>query len=134
MTNALYDHGREGILDRTIDMTAATITVALIRGGSFTSTHEFLSDLTGAGGSVVASAVLASKTETSGVFGAANVTFPAVASGTACSALVIYNDTGTGSTSRLVAWIDTATGLPVTPNGGDITVAWDTGSNKIFKL
>lgn len=134
MANALYDHGREGILDRTIDMTASTITVALIRGGTFTPTHEFLSDLTGAGGSVVASAVLASKTETSGVFGAANVTFPAVAPGTACSALVIYNDTGTGSTSRLVAWIDTATGLPVTPNGGDITVSWDTGSNKIFKL
>jgi hypothetical protein len=25
-------------------------------------------------------------------------------------------------------------GLPVTPNGGNITVTWDTGTNKIFKL
>jgi hypothetical protein len=28
----------------------------------------------------------------------------------------------------------TGSGLPVTPNGGDITVAWDTGTNKIFRL
>jgi hypothetical protein len=47
---------------------------------------------------------------------------------------VIYKDTGTAATSPLIAYIDTATGLPVTPNGGDITVTWDNGSNKIFKL
>ncbi len=35
---------------------------------------------------------------------------------------------------RLIAYIDTATGMPVTPNGGDITIAWDNGANKIFKL
>jgi len=34
----------------------------------------------------------------------------------------------------LIAFIDTATNLPVTPNGGDIIVAWDNGANKIFKL
>ena len=26
------------------------------------------------------------------------------------------------------------TGLPVTPNGSDLTIVWDSGSNKIFKL
>ena len=35
---------------------------------------------------------------------------------------------------RVIAFIDTATGLPVTPNGGDITITWDNGANKIFKL
>ena len=34
-------------------------------------------------------------------------------------AIVIYVDTGTEATSPLVAFIDTATGLPITPNGGD---------------
>jgi hypothetical protein len=34
----------------------------------------------------------------------------------------------------LIAYIDTATGLPVTPGGGDIDITWDNGSNKIFKL
>lgn len=36
--------------------------------------------------------------------------------------------------SPLIALIDTATGLPVTPNGGDIVVRWSDGPNKIFKL
>lgn len=134
MSNALYDLGRQGILDRTIDMTAGTIKVALIRSGSFNDSHEFLSDLTGAGATVVASVALSSVTEAGGVFDAANSTFTSVASGSACSALIIFNDTGTGSTSRLVAWIDTATGLPVTPNGQNITITWDSGANKIFKL
>jgi len=46
----------------------------------------------------------------------------------------IYKDSGVESTSRLIANIDTATGLPVTPNGGDITVVFDAGANRIFKL
>jgi hypothetical protein len=135
VSNALFDPGREGILDRTIDMTAATVKVALVRGYTFSAAHKFLSDVTTAGGSVVGTAqALASKTYTSGVFDAADVTFTAVASGASVAALVIYNDTGTASTSRVIAYIDTATGLPVTPNGGDINVTWDNGANKIFKL
>jgi len=34
----------------------------------------------------------------------------------------------------LIAYIDTATGLPFTPSGGDIEVVWDAGANRIFKL
>ncbi len=50
-------------------------------------------------------------------------------------ALVIYQHTGVDATSELIAYIDTGvTGLPVTPNGGDITVTWDSGSDKIFKI
>ena len=48
--------------------------------------------------------------------------------------MVIYQDTGDVNTSRLIAFIDTATGLPVTPNGGDIVVEWSNGAVKIFKL
>ena len=47
---------------------------------------------------------------------------------------MIYVDTGTEATSPLIAYIDTATGLPITPNGGDIIVTWDNGTNKIFKV
>ena len=47
--------------------------------------------------------------------------------------------TDRGTTLRYVrsernAYIDTATGLPITPNGGDIIVTWDNGINKIFRL
>lgn len=44
---------------------------------------------------------------------------------------MIYADTGTESTSPLIAFIDTATGLPITPNGGDIIVTWDKKINEI---
>ena len=53
---------------------------------------------------------------------------------TSIEAIVIYVDTGTEATSPLIAYIDTATGLPITPNGGDIIVTWDNGVNKIFKV
>jgi hypothetical protein len=132
MTNVLYDKGREGILDGSISVSADTIK-ALLATSAYTpnaATHQFVSDLTGI---VVRSSAFSTKTETGGVFSAANITFSAV-SGSAAAYLIIYKDTGTDSTSRLIAIIDTATGLPVTPNGGDINVSWDTGANKIFKL
>jgi hypothetical protein len=49
--------------------------------------------------------------------------------------IVIYDDTpATEATKNLIAFIDTATGLPLTPNGGNVTVQWDAGANRIFKL
>lgn len=61
-----------------------------------------------------------------GVFDGDNVTFATV-SGAQSEALVIYrHNSGLNSTWRVVAFLDTGvTGLPVTPNGGDITVTWD---------
>lgn len=81
----------------------------------------------------VASATLTLSDPAAGVCDAGDVTFSAV-TGDPCEALIIYKDTGTEATSPLLAYIDTATGLPVTPNGGNITVTWDSGANKIFKL
>lgn len=135
MTNALYDKGREKFLKGEISWNADNIKVVLVDAADYTvnlSTHEFLSDVT-SGGRVATSGNLASKTTTAGVADAADVTFSAV-TGDVSEALVIYKDTGSAATSPLIAYIDTATGLPVTPNGGDITVVWDNGSNKIFKL
>lgn len=133
MANALYDKGREGFLDGSIDWDTDTIKVALVDTGVYTvnlSTHDFLDDVTGVVGTAQ---TLGTKTVTAGVADAADVTFTSV-SGNSVEALVIYKDTGVAATSRLIAYIDTATGLPVTPNGGNITVAWDNGANKIFKL
>ena len=76
---------------------------------------------------------LGSKTYTAGACDAADSTFTAV-SGPTIEAIVIYRDTGVEGTSALIAYIDAATGLPITPNTGDIIVNWDNGANKIFKL
>lgn len=136
MANALYDAGRAAFLGADIDWLADNIKVSLVRGYTpNVSTHDFLDDVAAAGGTLVAtSANLGTKTSTAGVADAADVTYTTVSAGASCAHLVIYKDTGTPSTSALVGLIDTATGLPITPNGGDITIQWDNGSNKIFKL
>lgn len=135
MANALFDPGREGFLDGSIDWDTDTIKESLVRGYAFNAAHKFLSDVTGAGGVQVAtSGALASKTVTNGVADAADVTHTAVAAGAAITSIIVFKDTGVAGTSRLIAFIDTATNLPVTPNGGDIIVQWDNGANKIFKL
>lgn len=140
MTNQLWDAGREGFLDGTIDWDTATIKVSLVRGYTFTAAHKFVSDLT-ATGTLVATATLASKTVAAGVADAADVTFTAVPTGTACSALAIYQTSAaTGgadlaaTAQRLIAFIDVATGLPVTPNGGDVQILFDNGVNRVFRL
>lgn len=135
MANALYDKGRQAFLDGDIDWSNDTIKVLLVDAADYTvslSTHDFKDDVPG-GAIVATSGALSSKSSTNGVADAADVTLSAV-SGDPSEALIIFKDTGSAATSPLIAYIDTATGLPVTPNGGDITITWDNGSNKIFKL
>jgi hypothetical protein len=135
MANQMYGLGRQAFLAGSIAILSDNIKVCLVSTASYTlsiNTDQFLSDIPG-GAIVATSGNLASKSDTLGVFNAATVTFTAV-TGAAAALVVLYKDTGTGSTSPLIGAIDTGTGLPVTPNGGDITLTWDTGSNKIFKL
>ena len=133
MANALYDSARAGFLAGTLDWDADTIKAVLIDTGTYTfnAAHDFYNDLSGVVGSE--SSAFASKTTTAGVADAADITFTAV-TGNTVEAIVIFKDTGNVATDALIAYIDTGTGFPVTPNGGDITVSWDSGANKIFKL
>ena len=135
MANALYDHGREGFLDGSIDFDTDDIRCILIDAADYTvdlATHDNLDDIPAAA-RVAVSGALTGKTVAAGVADADDVTFTSV-TGDQCEAIVIYKHTGVESTSRLIAYIDSATGLPVTPNGGDITVQFDSGADKIFKL
>jgi len=142
MANALFDPGREGILDATISVSIATVKAVLVRGYTFSAAHKFVSDMTGAGGVIVAtSGALATKTETNGIFDALDVVWAAVPTGAAITSCIIYQSSAvTGgadiaaTAQRLIGYIDTATGLPITPNGTDITCVWDNTTNKIFKL
>lgn len=134
MANGLYVKGIESLMKGEIDLVNDTIKCTLVDAADYTvdlANHDFINDV--AAGARVATAALASKAVTGGAFDAADVTFPAV-TGDPSEALVIWRDTGTESTSQLIMYIDTATGLGVTPNGGDITVTWDNGTNKIFKI
>lgn len=138
MANVLYDLGRESFLKGEISWSGDAIAIALVDSALYTpnlATNQFLSDVV-AGGAVIASfSGMTSKTTAAGVADAADVTFPSV-TGAVSEYLVVYQDTAVAGTSRLIGLLDSAgvTGLPVTPNGGDIQITFDSGANKIFKL
>lgn len=138
MANALYPKWKEALLqnsaDSDLDGSGTTgVYVALVDTGTYTysASHQFYSDLSGIVGTD--QEIGATKSYTSGTFDGGDVTFSSV-SGSTVEALVIYRkNSGANTTWRLVAYIDTGvTGLPLTPNGGDITVTWN--ASGIFTL
>lgn len=135
MANTLYDNARQAFLEAQINWQTDTIKCILVDTGAYTpqiGTHKYLSDIP-TSSRIAGPVTLTAKTTTGGAADAADCTFTSV-SGASIEAIVIYKDTGTESTSELIAYIDTATGLPITPNGGDIIVTWDNGTNKIFRV
>lgn len=135
MANTLYDFARQRFLEAQLNWMTDTIKVILVDTGAYTpqtSVHQYLSDIP-TSARIAGPVTLTAKATTGGAADAADCTFPTV-SGASIEAIVIYADTGTESTSPLIAYIDTATGLPITPNGGDIIITWDNGANKIFKV
>jgi len=135
MANALYDSGRQKVLEGAIAWLTDTIKAVLVDSGQYTislATHTSLNDIP-AGARIATSAALTGKTTTGGVADANDVTFTGV-TGVTSEYVIVYKDSGVATTSWLICCFDTATGLPVTPSGGDITVTWDNGPNKIFKL
>ncbi len=131
MASGLYAKSKKLLLDADLDLLADTLKCVLIDTADYTvnlSTHDFLDDVASAA-RVGTPQTLANKSTTDGVFDADNAVFPSV-TGDPCEAILIYKDTGNEATSPVIAYID---GISVTPNGGNITVAWDDGANKIFK-
>ena len=133
MANALYPKAKEAFLNGSINMIANTITIALIDTGVYTysTSHQYRSDISNS--AVISTTTLTNKTITGGVFDADDALFSSV-TGANAEALIIFSDSTVQGTSRLIAYIDSATGLPILPNGGDITVAFSSGSSRIFAL
>lgn len=133
MANAIYPLYKQSLIDgdANIDLNDLTVKVALIDTGAYTysGAHQFLTSLTGVVGTAQ---TIANTTVVNGLFDGDNVTFSGV-TGNSVEALAIYIDTTVAGTSRLVAFIDSGVaGLPVTPNGGDITITWN--ASGIFQL
>jgi len=136
MANALYRKAKEGLLEGVFDLTDNNIKVALVKNTYSVNidTHEHLSDI--AESAVAATTgLLTDKTTSSGIFDADNITVENYGT-SGFSYLVLYKDTGNRSTSKLLAYIDTATGLPVssTVDPISITISWSNEQYKIFSL
>jgi hypothetical protein len=138
MANALYPLTKQAWLAGTsgYDLDNNTVNdgpyIALVDTGTYTysAAHDFYSDLSGVVGT---DQRIANPTVVNGLFDGDNVTSTAV-TGNSVEALIIYrHNAGANTTWPLVAYIDTSvTGLPVTPNGGDISVTFN--ASGIFQL
>lgn len=135
MANGLYDKAREAFLDGNLSWATDNIKVVLVDDTYVANlaTHEFLSDITNSS-RVSVSNLLTNKQSTNGVADADDVSFSLVPNNRQVKALIIYQQNVDEPSSKLIAYIDTATGLPFVGNGGNITLQWDNGANKIFKL
>ena len=130
MANAVYPLYKQSLLagDTNADLDNNTATdgpfAALIDTGTYTysSAHDFYNDLSGVVGT---DQRITTPTVVNGLFDGDDVTYTAV-SGNSVEAIVIYRkNSGANTTWRLVSYVDTGvTGLPVAPNGGNISIAW----------
>jgi len=139
MADAFYVEYRNSILGEWThsfpDLNTDTIKILLRDEGTTAIdlvNHIDLADISAAGvgtdqtvGSPTVGVVAA------GTFDHANVTWSLV-SGNSVESLDYYKDSGVAGTSPLIANIDSATGLPVTPNGGDIT--WTPNASGVWQI
>jgi hypothetical protein len=121
-----------------VDLDADTIKMFLLDQGTGGTPNPATSDFYNdhSAGLVGTAYTLANKTNTGGIGVFDNTVDPAPAftavSGASVEDLVFFKDTGTPATSDLICWFDTATGLPLTPNGGDVNVTFN--ASGIFKV
>jgi len=130
MANTVYNKALEAFLTGAINWSSANISAALVTSAyTFSQDHRYFSSVSGQLGSSV---VLTGKSATDGVADANDVVFSSI-TGTG-AAVVLFVGTGNPATSPLIAFIDTATGLPAVANNQTVNVQWDNGTNRIFKL
>jgi hypothetical protein len=131
MANAVYPKFIEALItgaaNSALNGSGTTgVYAALVDTGTYTynSAHQYYSSLSGIVGTD--QEIGATKTYTDGTFDGADCVFPSV-SGATAEAIVLYvKNAGANTTWRLIAYIDTGvTGLPVTPNTGNINVTWN---------
>ncbi len=133
MVNLIYNKGKTEILNGAIDLLTDTIKVALVTSSYSPNkdTHDYFDDVTNevsgtgytAGGKALANkSVTQDDTNDRAEFDTDDVTW--TVSTITARAVVLYKDSGTASTSPLLAYIDF--GDDYTTLGEDFTVEWDT--------
>jgi hypothetical protein len=144
MANTLYDSARALFAKGEIDWESDTIHCFLVNATyTFSVSHSKLTAIDGSadgprdyGTAVAAGIALTNKgVQTNGAIFADSVRFVTCAAGRpAVTAIVLARIGVDDANSDLIYYADVATGLPITPNGGDIIVTWSTGTNRILRL
>jgi hypothetical protein len=136
MANLTMNEGIESILDRSIDWINDTIKIMAVSSVYTPNKDDQFIDAGGANDAVDArigtdqtlgsKAIQKDTTNDLVALDAADPTWTALASGSTIVGFVVYKDTGTPSTSKILGYID-VTDTPT--NGGDITLQFATPAN-----
>lgn len=131
MANAVYPLYKTAILTAGTNLSLDQNTTAdgpycaLIDTGTYTysAAHQFYSSLSGVIGT---DQRITTPTVTTGTFDGDDLVFTSV-TGASIEAIIIYrHNSGANTTWKLVLFEDTGvSGLPLTPNGGNINVVWN---------
>ncbi len=136
MANFIYGKAKQSLLNGEFNISSDSLKVLLVTESYVPNQNvdQFVSNIS----SSYIKQRTSSLTNVTNILGVIDADNAPVSNydGSAFKALVIYKDSGTDSTSRLLAYIDTATGLPFLGINAttDITINWSNGSNKIISL
>lgn len=111
---------RRGVL-KVADLASAHFRVALVSAAPGL-TDATIDDIRG---TVVASRTLPDPHIVNGALDAGDLTFPALSGGTVVGAVILAD-------LHIIGYMPFPG--PTTPNGGDLTVSWDNGPNRIMRL
>lgn len=115
MSNFIFPEAKTAMLSGKVNLIDEPVYAVLVRGDSLIPVSE--------------PQILVGKALSQGVFSANSVTFSNMILGETATAVLIYTD------ATRLAYIDSANyGLPVVGNGGYVSILWNDGPNKIFKL
>lgn len=136
MANAIYKKAKESFLKSEIDLIDDVVKLLFVSSDYVVDidSHQYVSDI-GSENIVARSEALDSKTVTLGTFDADNETVEDYGT-SGFSYVILYADSGSDSSSELIAYIDTAQGLPVVATSSTVSIAieWSNDASKIFTL
>lgn len=135
MANQFYPAAKQLLLEGQLNWLTDPIYAILLDTNyyTFSANHQSLADIDGLA-FLASSGLLTGRTTTNGVADADDLVFSAITGGPTIQALVLVKDGGTALASKLIAYIDTAAGLPYEPNGSALGVQWSNSEKRIFAL
>lgn len=136
MANNMYDAARAAFAKGDIDWESDGFAAILVDAAGYVmnpASHTNLTHIPVPARVGVSVALANTVVDPNGAMDADDIVFPNV-DGPSAEALVIYRVGASEAESMLVLYIDTATGLPITPNEGNIIVRWSSGADKIMRF
>lgn len=132
MSNTSFQPGMQTVLSGGVNALADTLTAYLVASSyTFDGTDQFVAEL----GTTIGTPVnLANKSVTNGALGADTLDFGALPPGNTIKGVAIAKNTGNTSTSPLLLWFDTGSGLPLATNGGNVSFPFPNATKKVARL